>query len=132
MERCRKVFEIQQRRLETYALLDRHFNQYLKEGSGEDSFSTYRQRVHEATEEFKTLSSEILAIIHTIDENNEMFDLLNRLQELEEDKLHKVVQHQFANINPSIKTSGLESKRQISNIDQDIAELMIEIRYELD
>ena len=94
--------ELQEERVRTFHKLDDDHKVFLGHAPQyEEGFDDYKKAVNNCTEKFKDISKEIIKIkesLQTDQNTNKLASLVGRIQELEETKLHTVVDLQLARL----------------------------------
>ena len=94
--------QLQEERVRTFRKLDDDHKVFLGHAPNyEQGFDDYKKAVNNCTEKFKDISKEIIKIKESLktDQNtNKLASLVGRIQELEETKLHTVVDLQLARL----------------------------------
>ena len=92
--------QLQEERVRTFRLLDDDHKVFLGHAPNyEQGFDDYKKAVNNCTERFKEISKEIIQIKETLlkDPNtNKVASLIGQVQDLEETKIHTVVDLQLA------------------------------------
>ena len=92
--------QLQEERVRTFHKLDDDHKVFLGHAPDyEEGFDDYKKAVNNCTEKFKDISKEIMKIKDSLqrdDNTNKLASLVGRVQELEETKLHTVVDLQLA------------------------------------
>merc|ERR1719270_3186464 len=101
----------------------------------------YKKAVNNCTEKFKDISKEIMKIKDSLqrdDNTNKLASLVGRVQELEETKLHTVVdlqlarQQAFDNLDdPLCQKNADLIKAKLIKLEEEINETLTDIRYEV-
>ena len=95
--------QLQEERVRTFRQLDDDHKVFLGHAPNyEQGFDDYKKAVNNCTERFKEISKEIIQIKETLlkDPNtNKVASLIGQVQELEETKIHTVVDLQLARYN---------------------------------
>ena len=99
-EQVKKFQQLQEERVRTFKKLDDDHKVFLGHAPDyEEGFDDYKKAVNNCTERFKEISKEIIAIKQSLMEDtnsNKLASLIGHVQELEETKLHTVVDLQLA------------------------------------
>ena len=99
-EQVKKFQQLQEERVRTFKKLDDDHKVFLGHAPDyEEGFDDYKKAVNNCTERFKEISKEIIAIKQSLMEDtnsNKLASLIGHIQELEETKLHTVVDLQLA------------------------------------
>ena len=94
--------QLQEERVRTFHKLDDDHKVFLGHAPNyEQGFDDYKKAVNNCTEKFKDISKEIIKIKESLKEDqntNKLASLVGRIQELEETKLHTVVDLQLARL----------------------------------
>ena len=94
-EQVKKFQQLQEERVRTFKKLDDDHKVFLGHAPDyEEGFDDYKKAVNNCTERFKEISKEIIAIKQSLMEDtnsNKLASLIGHVQELEETKLHTVV-----------------------------------------
>ena len=133
---------LQEERVQEYAKLGDAHKTYL--GTGPDyDLIPYRQAVHDATEKFKVLSTKIIAIRKSFEDDQSLKDkdvanFITKVQQLEEQKLRFTVEHQLAmeqakdNPEDDLMAQNAQGlRKKLNGIAEDISEALEEVRYHL-
>ncbi|XP_066297976.1 required for excision 1-B domain-containing protein-like [Branchiostoma lanceolatum] len=94
----RKFYGLQEERIKVYRRFQEGFETYLDTSPNYD-FAPYRQLVHDVTQEFQRISSDVMAIRDRLrDDHNqvELVTLLENIQEEEKKKLQLTAELQVA------------------------------------
>ncbi|XP_022087914.1 uncharacterized protein C19orf60 homolog [Acanthaster planci] len=134
----KELFSLQEERIKIYQQLDQGHNVYLGT-SPEYDFLTYRQVVHDCTEEFSRISKRVITIEELFQgafHNAEIAKLIRKIQENEQAKLQLTGQLQIAkqrlqdDPGDLIEEEVTQLKHKISTTVSQIAELLQDLRYE--
>jgi len=139
----RKFQTLQEDRIKAFKELDEAHKVFLSSAPHyEVAFDDFKKKVSQITDKFQAISKEIISLKKDLDENysssNKLAELIARVQDLEEKKLHRVVDHQLAAQqaldNPGddlCEKNARLIKQDVNNTCEDITELLTEIRYEI-
>ncbi|CAC5398937.1 unnamed protein product [Mytilus coruscus] len=130
---------LQQERVETYTLFEEGFVAYLK-GHPNYNFPLYRQLVHEITETFNKISTDIIVIKTRLNDDhqqNTVAGLVSKIQDQEQKKLETTVQHQISRQNeldhpdvPEHKEQSESHKEKLKEVVDKINDFLEELKYE--
>ncbi|KAL5016496.1 hypothetical protein ScPMuIL_006085 [Solemya velum] len=138
-ELMKRLYDLQEERVQTYKLFEEGFQAYLK-GSPNYNFNMYRQLVHEITQTFNKISQDILAVQIALSERHNMStvaSLISKIQEEEKTKLELTAKLQISRQNnidhPAEELHSQEitaTKQRIQEVVDHIVELLEELKYE--
>lgn len=139
----RKFQTLQEQRILAFKELDDAHKVFLSHAPEyEPHFDDFKKEVSKATDKFQSISKEIISLKKELDtdfkDTNRLAELIGRIQELEEKKLHRVVDHQLA-AQQALDNPGDELceknarliKQDVNKTCEEITELLTEIRYEI-
>ncbi|XP_071850627.1 required for excision 1-B domain-containing protein-like [Apostichopus japonicus] len=136
----KSIFALQERRVAVYKKLEQGHEEYLTKSPNYD-FPTYRQVVHECTEEFAQVSQEIIDIEKKFTEldKTEVAGYIRKIQELEKEKLditaafqlskQKVLDEPHCSEHEEEKT---QLKQKLNSLISSIAENLENLKYEME
>jgi hypothetical protein len=141
-ELARKFQDLQEQRIKAFKELDEAHKVFLSRAPDyEPYFDDLKKDVNKVTDKFQVISKEIISIKKELDSNhkeNRLGELIGRVQDLEEKKLHRVVDYQLAAQqaldNPGddlCEKNARLIKQDLTKTCEDITELLTEIRYEI-
>ena len=106
----------------------------------EEGFDDYKKAVNKATEKFKDISKQIIAIKESLSNDEQTANisrLVGKVQELEETKLHTVVdlqlarQQAFDNLGDELCQRNADLlKTKLLQLEEEITDTLTDIRYE--
>ena len=152
--------QLQEERVRTFHKLDDDHKVFLGHAPDyEEGFDDYKKAVNNCTEKFKDISKEIMKIKDSLqrdDNTNKLASLVGRVQELEETKLHTVVDLQLARLenfflvkmqsnvyvllrqqafdnldDPLCQKNADLIKAKLIKLEEEINETLTDIRYEV-
>eukprot|EP00088_Acartia_fossae_P037970 TRINITY_DN3921_c0_g2_i5.p2 TRINITY_DN3921_c0_g2~~TRINITY_DN3921_c0_g2_i5.p2 ORF type:complete len:171 (+),score=45.71 TRINITY_DN3921_c0_g2_i5:57-515(+) len=133
---------LQEQRIIAFKQLDEAHKAFLASAPNyETQFDDYKKEVSQVTDKFQSVSKEIIKIKKELDSEysgTRLGELIGRVQELEEKKLHRVVDYQLAAQqaldNPGDDLCEKNAKLIKQDVDKTcelIMEILTEIRYEI-
>lgn len=138
-ELIQQFFTLQEERVKTYKTFDSGFKVYLESAPNYD-FPSYRQLVHDITQKFNKISSDIITIETKFREAGftNIAELIRRIQLKEKEKLEltaqlQIVQQSSASTDPSSESKVDEAtgiKLNLQKLVDLIVELLDELKYE--
>ncbi|XP_041360374.1 required for excision 1-B domain-containing protein-like [Gigantopelta aegis] len=138
VEQVKKFQALQEERVLTYKLFEEGFQAYLR-GAPHYNFPIYRQLVHEITQTFKNISSDVIDIIESLKNQNKNIigTLMEQIQNEEQLKLELTAKLQFAEQNTVDhpheelhKTEVTDLRQRIKSGIQQINEYLEELKFE--
>jgi len=138
----KKFQQLQEERVRTFHQLDDDHKVFLGHAPNyESGFDDYKKAVNNCTEKFKDISKEIIKIkeaLLTNSDTNTLASLIGKVQDLEETKLHNVVDLQLArqqaydNLEDELCQKNADLlKKKLIKLEEDINETLTEIKYEV-
>lgn len=137
-ELIKQFFTLQEERVKTYRTFDSGFKEYLESAPDYD-FPSYRQLVHDITQKFNKISSDVITIETKFREEGytSIAELIRKIQLKEKEKLELTAQFQIAQQNSASDPSNeskadetTEVKLSLQKLVDLIVELLEELKYE--
>lgn len=135
----KRFYELQAERVETYRLFDEGHQAYMKSGPHYD-FIHYRMLVHEITQAFNGISKEIIQMkdrFREVYDRSDLSEHLDKIQELEKEKLSLTARLQLAKQNvqdhpseESYKEEVQQLKHKIIKTVEAISEVLQDFKYD--
>lgn len=139
LDLIRRFHRLQTERVEGYSLFEEAFTTFIGDAPEYD-FNAYKQRVAEITISFKLISEEVIHIKNSLRDTHNKADIsaiIEKVQDLEENKLKATADLQIARKNASDEPDDEATQQEISSLrqkldslSQEIIEVLEDLKYE--